>query len=82
MPRAGGHCRAMAKPTMQLGRPTPLPASPQAAKLDRVPNPHSDTDYIARFTAPEFTALCPITGQPDFAHLAIDYAPGRWLLES
>ena len=50
--------------------------------LDRVPNPHPDTDYVARFTAPEFTALCPITGQPDFAHLVIDYVPGRWLLES
>ena len=65
-----------------LGKPTPLPASPDKAVLDRVPNPHSDTDYIARFTAPEFTTLCPITGQPDFAYLMIDYAPGRWLIES
>jgi 7-cyano-7-deazaguanine reductase len=65
-----------------LGKPTPLPASPDKAVLDRVPNPQSDTDYIARFTAPEFTTLCPITAQPDFAHLMIDYAPGRWLVES
>ncbi|MEX2036682.1 MAG: preQ(1) synthase, partial [Xanthobacteraceae bacterium] len=72
----------MAKRTLQLGRPMPLPASPDQAKLDRVPNPHTDTDYVARFTCPEFTCLCPITGQPDFAHLAIDYVPGRWLLES
>ena len=50
--------------------------------LDRVPNPHSDTNYIARFTAPEFTTLCPITGQPDFAYLMIDYAPAKWLIES
>src|SRR5687767_5244353 len=72
----------MAKKTLQLGRPVPLPASPTEAKLDRVVNPHGDTDYVARFTAPEFTTLCPITGQPDFAHLVIDYVPGRWLVES
>jgi 7-cyano-7-deazaguanine reductase len=72
----------MVKKSLQLGRPAPQPASPEAATLDRVPNPHSDTDYVARFTAPEFTVLCPITGQPDFAHLMIDYVPERWLLES
>src|SRR5882724_12790576 len=72
----------MAKKTLQLGRPTPIPASPVEAVLDRVPNPHTDTDYVARFTAPEFTTLCPITGQPDFAHLVIDYAPAKWLVES
>ena len=57
-------------------------ATPGRAVLDRVPNPHVNTDYVARFTAPEFTSLCPVTGQPDFAHLVIDYAPRRWLLES
>ena len=72
----------MAKKTLQLGRPVRLPASPDRAQLDRVPNPHPDTDYVARFTAPEFTVLCPVTGQPDFAHFVIYYAPGRWLLES
>jgi 7-cyano-7-deazaguanine reductase len=66
----------------QLGKSVPLPASPQDAVLERVPNPHPETLYAARFTAPEFTCLCPITGQPDFAHLVIDYAPKRWLLES
>ena len=66
----------------QLGRPTPLPRSPEEAQLDRVPNPHPDTDYVARFTAPEFTSLCPVTGQPDFAILVIDYVPGEWLVES
>ena len=50
--------------------------------LERVPNPHQDALYVARFTAPEFTCLCPITGQPDFAHFVIDYAPKAWLLES
>jgi 7-cyano-7-deazaguanine reductase len=66
----------------QLGRPSAFPASPEAAQLDRVPNPHPDTDYVARFAAPEFTSLCPVTGQPDFAHLVIDYVPDRWLVES
>ena len=72
----------MPKKTLQLGRPAPIPASPDKAQLDRVPNPHGDTNYVARFTAPEFTTLCPITGQPDFAHLVIDYVPGRFLVES
>jgi len=66
----------------QLGRETPVPATPEAAKLERVPNPHAGTDYLVRFTAPEFTSLCPITGQPDFAHLVIDYVPRKWLVES
>jgi 7-cyano-7-deazaguanine reductase len=65
-----------------LGRPAALPASPAAAQLDRVPNPHPDTRYAARFTFPEFTALCPVTGQPDFATIVIDYAPRSWLVES
>ena len=47
-----------------------------------VPNPQADTNYLVRFTAPEFTSICPVTGQPDFAHLVIDYVPGQWLLES
>src|ERR1700724_918178 len=66
----------------QLGQPSRIPASPEAALLDRVANPHRDTNYLARFTAPEFTTLCPITGQPDFAHLVIDYVPAKWLVES
>ena len=69
-------------PELQLGRAVEWPATPDAAKLDRVPNPQEGTDYVVRFTVPEFTSLCPVTGQPDFAHLAIDYVPGRWLLES
>lgn len=66
----------------QLGRTAPQPQSPEEAQLERVPNPHPDTAYVARFTCPEFTTLCPVTGQPDFAHLVIDYAPKAWLLES
>ncbi len=67
---------------MQLGRAAPVPASPEKAQLDRVANPQTDTAYLVRFTAPEFTCLCPITAQPDFAHLVIDYVPKKWLLES
>ena len=66
----------------QLGQQIGAPNSPDEAKLERVPNPHPDTLYLARFVAPEFTSLCPETGQPDFAHLVIDYAPGDWLVES
>jgi 7-cyano-7-deazaguanine reductase len=68
--------------SLQLGQPSAIPRSPQEARLDRVPNPHPGTDYVARFTAPEFTSLCPVTGQPDFAILVIDYVPGPWLVES
>ena len=66
----------------QLGRNVKPPASPAAAVLERIPNPHVDADYVVRFTAPEFTSLCPITGQPDFAHLVLDYVPGPYLVES
>ncbi|NJL07386.1 MAG: NADPH-dependent 7-cyano-7-deazaguanine reductase QueF [Methylacidiphilales bacterium] len=72
----------MTDESLQLGRHVPLPASPDRALLERVPNPHSDTNYVARFTCPEFTSLCPVTGQPDFALLVIDYVPGDWLVES
>jgi 7-cyano-7-deazaguanine reductase len=65
-----------------LGQASVLPASPQAAVLDYPPNPHPDTLYLVRFAAPEFTSLCPVTGQPDFAHLVIDYVPGATIVES
>lgn len=66
----------------QLGHLSPLPATPDQAILERIANPHGDTDYLVRFTAPEFTSLCPVTGQPDFAHLVIDYVPDQLLVES
>ena len=65
-----------------LGQPSRIPDAPDAKTLDRAANPQADTDYIARFTAPEFTSICPVTGQPDFAHLVIDYAPRAKLVES
>ena len=67
---------------LQLGRPTALPASPDVAVLDRVLAPHTDTHYVARFAFPEFTSICPVTGQPDFGIMMIDYVPRRWLIES
>ncbi len=66
----------------QLGTPTKLPSSPQEAELEKVPNPQSGTAYMVRFVQPEFTSLCPMTGQPDFAHLVIDYVPNKFLVES
>ncbi|MDB5440446.1 MAG: NADPH-dependent 7-cyano-7-deazaguanine reductase QueF [Caulobacteraceae bacterium] len=66
----------------QLGQTAGLPASPDEAVLERVPNPQPGELYLARFSAPEFTSLCPVTGQPDFAHLVVDYAPQDWLIES
>ncbi len=65
-----------------LGQKTDLPESPENAKLEKVKNPHSDVAYLIRFTCPEFTSLCPVTGQPDFAHLVMDYVPGKWIVES
>ena len=66
----------------QLGGHTALPDSPETAFLERVENPQAGTAYAVRFTAPEFTSLCPMTRQPDFAHLVIDYVPAAWLVES
>ena len=66
----------------QLGGTAKLPDSPEAAVLEKVANPQVGERYIVRFTCPEFTSICPVTGQPDFAHLVIDYLPGDFLVES
>jgi len=66
----------------QLGQQSDQPRRPEDATLERVANPQAGTAYLVRFTAPEFTSLCPMTGQPDFAHLVIDYVPDAWLVES
>jgi 7-cyano-7-deazaguanine reductase len=72
----------MSEGGLQLGRQVDTPTRPEDAVLDPVPNPHPDTLYVARYVAPEFTSLCPVTGQPDFAHLVIDYVPDQFLVES
>jgi len=84
MPKSrSGNSRKVGTPSLkQLGKSVAMPASPDKAVLERVANPHPEQRYVARFTVPEFTSLCPITGQPDFAQLMIDYVPDRWLLES
>ncbi len=72
----------MKKKLTQLGKQTSLPESPQKAVLEKVENPHKDVKYCVRFSCPEFTSICPITAQPDFAHLVIDYIPKDFLIES
>lgn len=67
----------------QLGTEVRPAASPEEAVLETVPYTRGDgAPAIVRFTCPEFTSLCPVTGQPDFAHLVIDYAPDASLVES
>ena len=71
----------MAKKTLQLGRLVAIPASPDKATLDRVANPQGDVQYLARFTFPEFTSICPVTGQPDFATIILEYIPDKICVE-
>jgi len=66
----------------QLGQMVEAPLSPQEAVLEKVANPHVGDDYLIRLACPEFTSVCPVTGQPDFAHLVIDYLPDKWIVES
>ena len=66
----------------QLGTHSPPAASPEAAVIEKVENPQPGVLYVVRFTCPEFTSLCPVTGQPDFAHFVIDYVPDRAIVES
>jgi 7-cyano-7-deazaguanine reductase len=72
----------MSETLTQLGHPSQIAGSPDQAVLETVPNPQAGALYLVRFAVPEFTALCPITGQPDFAHLVIDYVPNQLLIES
>ena len=67
---------------LHLGQKSRLPSSPEEATLDYVSNPNAGQLYCVRLSASEFTSLCPVTGQPDFAHLVIDYAPGALIVES
>ena len=73
---------APVKKLTMLGAEAKPAASPEEAVLETAPNPHADSLYLVRFTAPEFTSLCPVTGQPDFAHLVIDYVPAKLIVES
>jgi 7-cyano-7-deazaguanine reductase len=66
----------------QLGRKVAGPNKPEEALLETFANPHPGQNYVVRLTAPEFTSLCPITGQPDFATIVVDYVPRDRLVES
>jgi 7-cyano-7-deazaguanine reductase len=57
-----------------------MPSAP-SKKLQRVPNPHPVRDYEVDHVVSEFTCVCPMTGQPDFATIRIRYVPDRWLVE-
>jgi 7-cyano-7-deazaguanine reductase len=80
--KAAKRTAAKKKPLSLLGGPSALPSSPEDAVLETFPNPHRDAAFCVRFTVPEFTSLCPITGQPDFAHLLIDIVPRATMIES
>ena len=81
-PSSSSASSSVSQTLKHLGQVSVQPQSPAEAELERVPNPHPDTHFVARFTQPEFTSLCPVTAQPDFAHLVIDYVPHQWLVES
>ena len=57
----------------QLGHDVALPQSPEDAAIETVANPHGDASYVVRFSCPEFTSLCPVTGQPDTGSILIEY---------
>lgn len=81
---------------LMLGRATPIPVLPLDARIDAVDAPEDNLQkefvtesltyggahYLVRLSCPEFTSLCPVTSQPDFAHIIIDYVPHRHLIES
>jgi 7-cyano-7-deazaguanine reductase len=84
-PKKGGNGTTTAEGVeslTQLGARPTIPTTPDGAVLETVANPQAGKDYLIRFTCPEFTSLCPVTGQPDFAHLAIDYVPDQAIIES
>ena len=58
------------------------PATPEQARLETFANPHPGRDYTIRLDCPEFTSICPVTGQPDFGHIVIEYVPNRRCVES
>ena len=65
-----------------LGYKTTIPNHPNPSILEKVNNPKIGIDYSIRFTCPEFTSICPVTSQPDFAYIIIDYVPNKYIVES
>ena len=72
----------MHKKPKLLGQKVILPTEPNIKILEAVANPHQDVNYVARFTCPEFTSICPVTSQPDFANIIIDYVANKYMVES
>ena len=70
------------KKTKYLGKKSKTSSSPDEFNLDHVKNPHTDFNYSIRLTAPEFTSICPITSQPDFGNIIVDYIPRKMIVES
>ena len=62
------------------GKKYPMDYAPEM--LETFVNKHQDTDYFVKFNCPEFTSLCPLTGQPDFATIYISYVPDVKMVES
>ena len=61
---------------------TIYPKRPEEASLETFPNKYPHRDYLIRFNCPEFTSMCPVTGQPDFARIVIEYIPEEKCVES
>ncbi len=77
-----GSRRSQSGLTLLAPPSAPAPMCPDEARLETFANPRPGRCYWIHLECPEFTAVCPITGQPDFGVLAIDYVPGRRCLES
>jgi len=67
---------------LQASRSTKYPQNPGEARLEVFDNLYSDRDYVIEFDCPEYTSLCPVTGQPDFGHIVIRYVPDKLCIES
>ena len=65
-----------------LGKKSKIPQKPNKSVLEKIPNPKIKVNYSIRLSCPEFTSICPVTSQPDFAHIIIDYVPEDFIVES
>ena len=65
-----------------LGKKSKIPQKPNKSVLEKIPNPKIKFNYSIRLSCPEFTSICPVTSQPDFAHIIIDYVPNKFIVES
>ena len=66
----------------QLGKKSKILSDPKKVILDTVENPNKKLKYVIRLSSPEFTSICPLTSQPDFGNIIIDYIPSKLIVES